>query len=41
VALERRSVRGGGALEWGGGEEGGGEAAGGETAPHDGLGLRV
>jgi len=34
-------VRGGGALEWGGGEEGGGEAAGGETAPHDGLGLRV
>lgn len=34
-------MRGGGALEWGGGEEGGGEAAGGETAPHDGLGLRV
>jgi len=35
MALERRSMRGGGALEWGG-EEGGGEAAGGEAAPHDG-----
>jgi len=29
-------MRGGGALEWGGGEEGEGEAAGGEAAPHDG-----